>query len=114
KIIVKKKENKNKIPTHTTTLQLLKENNAVEIVAEKRGLTVGTIIGHIEKLKGLNQIDDALLANLKTTISKSDFDIIFAAVKKSEDGSLTALFTQLKGKYSYVQIRMVRLFVCHD
>ena len=39
------------IPTHITTLEMLKENLSIESIAEKRGVSVGTIINHIEKLQ---------------------------------------------------------------
>ncbi|MCX7126023.1 MAG: AAA family ATPase [Gammaproteobacteria bacterium] len=106
-----KKKNNNKIPTHITTLAMLKENLSIESIAKKRELTVSTVITHIEKLQGLKLIDNALIGNLKDGIPKKDFDLIFAALEKSEDGSLTSLYNQFEGKYSYASIKIVRLFV---
>ncbi len=108
------KNNKNKstkIPTHITTLEMLKENLSIELIAEKRELTVGTIINHIEKLQGLKKINNTLIENLKIGILKNDFDLIFAALKKSKDGELKAIYDQFEGKYSYSCIKIVRLFV---
>ena len=99
------------ISTHMTTLEMLKENLPIESIAAKRGLSVGTIISHIEKLKGLKQIDSSLLENLKDALPKNDFDIIFAELKKSEDGKLKPLHDKFEGKYSYAYIQLVRLFV---
>ncbi len=99
------------IPTHITTLEMLKENSSIESIAAKRGLSVGTIIRHIEKLKGLKQLDKVLMENLKDAISKNDFDIIFAELEKSEDRKLTPLYDKFAGKYSYACIQIVRLFV---
>lgn len=99
------------IPTHITTLEMLKENLPIESIAAKRGLSVGTIMSHIEKLKGLKQIDSSLIENLKDALPKNDFDVIFAEFKKSEDGKLKSLYDKFEGKYSYACIQLVRLFV---
>lgn len=102
---------KTEIPTHITTLEMLKENLTIESIAAKRGLSVGTVIRHIEKLKSLKQIDKALMENLKDVISKNDFDIIFAELEKSKDGKLQPLYDKFEGKYSYACIKIVKLFV---
>lgn len=102
---------KSKILTHITTLEMLKENLSIESIAKKRELTVGTIVSHIEKLKGLKQIDNALATHLKSAIPQNDFEIIFAELEKSEDGSLTSIYDKFQGKYSYAWIKIVRLFV---
>ena len=104
---IKKTENL----THMTTLAMLKEDSSVESIAVKRGLSVGTIISHIEKLKGLQKIDQDLMENLKSSISKNDFDIIFAELAKSEDGKLRQVYDKFDGRYSYTSIHIVRLFV---
>lgn len=102
---------KSKIPTHIITLSMLNENASIESTAEKRGLTVGTIIAHIEKLKSLKQISNDVIENIKSTIPKNDFDIIFDEIKKSEDGNLKSLYDKFGGKYSYTRIKIVRLFI---
>lgn len=98
-------------PTHVTTLEMFKENPSIESIAAKRGLSFGTVIGHLEKLKDLKQLDQALIENLKNTISKNDFDIIFAELERSRDGKLKPVYDKFKGKYSYPCIQIVRLFV---
>ena len=113
KVPVKEKNTKikeAKIPTHMTTLEMIKEKLSIESIAAKRGLTIGTVIKHLEKLKGLKQINDALMANVKDTISSTDFDVIFAELKKSGDGKLQAIYDKFAGKYSYSFIQIVRLF----
>jgi len=106
-----KEIDKEKNPTHITTLEMFKENLSIESIAAKRGLSLRTIIGHIEKLKGLNQLDQVLMTNLKNAISENDFDIIFAELEKSEDGKLRPVYDKFEGKYSYICIQIVRLFV---
>ncbi len=102
---------KTKIPTHITTLSILKENASIEAAAQTRGLTVGTIIAHIEKLKSLKLIADEIIEDIKNTIPKNDFDAILTELKKSEDGELKAIYDKFVGKYSYNRIRIVRLFM---
>lgn len=114
KTIVKAKHirgKKTKIPTHITTLQMLQEKLSIESIAKKRGVTIGTVINHIEKLKGLKQINNALIAHVKNAIPKTDFDLIFAALEKSENGSLKPIYDKFEGKYSYDCIKIVRLCV---
>ena len=92
------------------TLELLKEDLSIESVAKQRGLTLGSIVSHIDKLKGLKLIDSAFMEQLKNTIPKETFDAIFAEFKKSEDGKLTAIYEHFEGAYSYNMLRLVRLF----
>jgi len=40
-----------KIPSHEKTLALLQERKPIRDIAQERGMTLGTIIGHLEKLK---------------------------------------------------------------
>jgi ATP-dependent DNA helicase PIF1 len=105
------KNKKTKMATHITTLDMLKENLSIEAIANKRGLSIGTIISHIEKLKGLRLIENVHLENVKDRILKNDFEIIFAELEKSEDGKLTPVYEKFKGYYSYACIQTVRLFV---
>ena len=113
KIIAQEKTRTKKtvIPTHFTTLEMLNENLSIESIAEKRGLSVGTIMTHLEKLKTLNKIDSSLIENLKDLLPKNDFDVIFSEFKKSEDGKLKPIYDKFEGKYSYTSIKLVRLFV---
>lgn len=99
------------IPSHFVTLEMLKENKSIETIAAQRELSISTIFTHIERLKDLHLIDKQHLKQLKCMLVQEDFDMIFAALKRSEDGKLTSIFEQFDGKYTYEDIRMVRLFV---
>src|SRR3990167_1539608 len=99
------------IPTHMITLELLKDGGSFESIAEKRGLSVGTIVNHIEKSKGLKLIDKDKIGPLKDQIPKEDFDIILSELEKSEDGKLKTIYDKYEEKYSYICIQIVRLFV---
>lgn len=98
-------------PTHMITLELLKDGCHLEVIAEKRGLSLGTILRHIEICKGLKLIDKDHLGSLKDQIQKEDFDIILSELEKSADGKLKTIYDKCEGEYSYTCIQIVRLFV---
>ncbi|MDR3492317.1 MAG: AAA family ATPase [Gammaproteobacteria bacterium] len=100
-----------KNPTHLVTLEMLKKKSSIESIAVTRGFTVGTILSHIEKLKGLKQIDNSFIDYLKDDIIKEDFDTISLELEKSDDGKLTPIYNNFEGKYPYSYIQLVRLFV---
>jgi len=98
------------IPTHMITLGMIKENLSIESIAEKREFSLETIVNHIEKLLSLKQIDSSHMAGLKKKLPETDFDIILSELKKSEDGKLKPIYEKFEGKYSYLDIKIVRLF----
>lgn len=102
---------KESAPTHMITLELLKSNISLESIAEKRGLSFGTIVSHIEKCMGLKLIEKNHIELLKDQIPKDDFNIILSELEKSEDGKLKDIYDKYEGKYSYTCIKIVRLFV---
>ncbi len=102
---------KSKIPTHITTLQMVKEKLSIESIAEKRALSKGTVLSHIEKLKGLKLIDSSALSYFKDLLPEEEFEIILAELKQSIDGKLTPIYDKFAGKYSYASIQLVRLFL---
>jgi len=107
----KNRKNNTAIPTHLITLAMLKENIFIDSIARKRGLSMGTIISHVEKLKGLNQLDSSCMETLKATLPKQDFEVIFAELKQSEDGKLKPIYEKFGEKYTYASLRVVRLFM---
>lgn len=106
KTIKSKKSN-----TKTATLEMLKKSLSIELIAAKCELTPGTIIRHIEKLQDLNQVQYTHLSHLKESFPKKDFDLILAELENSEDGKLKPIYDKFQGKYSYVNIQVVRLFL---
>ena len=96
--------------THFATLAMINENLSIEEIAEKRGISIGSVLSHIEKLKAIDKIDDAYLEQLKEMIPKEEFDIIFAEMQQCEEGMLKPLYDKFSGIYSYVSIRLVKLF----
>ena len=76
-------------------------------IAKERGMTLGTIISHLEKLKeGKYDVD------LKPYAPKpTDLKAIKAAFKSLKDTKLSPVHRKLKGKYGYEDIRLARLFI---
>lgn len=93
-----------KTKTHTVTQEMLKAGLTLLEIAEQRGLSVDTIIGHIEKLIELKEE-----VELKHVLpAKKDVTAIKKAFKELETKKLTPVFDQLRGKYTFHQIRLVR------
>lgn len=88
---------------------ILSRKNIVE-TAEIRTLTEGTIISHLEELAEQNKLPKEKLNHLFEKENK-DTQIIMKALEKDETGKLKPVFDALKGKYSYEQIRLIRLFI---
>ncbi len=83
------------------TQKILKKNLSIESIAKKCGISIDTIINHIEKLQNLKRIDNAYMACLKKMVPKTDFDIVCSELKKSEDDRLKPIYEKFEGKCSY-------------
>lgn len=105
-----KKTEKTKSDSHLKTLELLEKKLPIDDIAELIGLSVGTVVRHIEKLLSLNMIDLDYLIYLKDLIPKQDFAIIAKEFENSEDGKLKPIYEKFSGKYSYAGIQIVKLF----
>jgi DNA-binding MarR family transcriptional regulator len=101
--------------TYQTTRDLLiKDKLSIEEIAQKRGMTTGTIISHIEKL-----VEDGGLSVSKDLVrvkpDSASFEVMMMAlvkVKQKEGQMLLSQTRELLGsKYSFDQIRLARLFL---
>lgn len=93
-----------KTKTHAVTQEMLKEGLTIKEIADARGLSPDTIIGHIEKLKELGE--DVFIDHVLPP--KKDVTVIKKAFKELETTKLSPVFDQLKGKYTFHQLRLVR------
>jgi len=96
-----------KKPTYEVTREYVEEKLSLADIVKKRGLTVGTILGHLERLQGMKQLPD--IEYLRP--ANKDFNNIKKAFKKFEDGKLAPVFEELKEKYSFEALRLARLFI---
>ncbi|MEX2525105.1 MAG: helix-turn-helix domain-containing protein [Gammaproteobacteria bacterium] len=97
-----------KRPTHEITLELLKEKTPLQEMARQRQLKPGTILQHIEKLKGLDALPD--IDYLRSEIPDDEFDRIVALFREAGDGRLAPVREKLGRRFSYEALRIARLF----
>jgi len=96
-----------KVSTYEKTRVFIKEGKTLKEIAKERGMTLGTIISHLEKLKKLNEKID-----LKKFKPKAkDLKKIKQAFIKTDDTKLAPVHNALKGEYSYEELRLARLFL---
>jgi len=112
KEIKKNRENvgvyvKNKKSTYEKTREFVKEKLPLEEIAKKRGMTIGTIISHLEKLQEM--IVDVDFSYLKP--QTDDLKKIKAAFKVTKSTKLSPVYKKLDGKYNYEDLRLARLFL---
>jgi len=103
----KKEVFKEKISTYEKTLAFIAEKLSLAEIAGKRGMTLGTVISHLEKLKAKNS---SLNLNVYKPKEK-DLKIIGDAFKKSGETKISPVYEILGGKYSYEELRLARLFL---
>jgi len=89
------------------TKELLDKKVSVERIAKKQNKKIDTIINHIEKLSDANVKLD--LSYLK--LPKSRFVVMEKAYKEIGDEKLKPVFEYLKGKYSYDELKLVRVLM---
>lgn len=103
-----------KLDTVSETKKFLDEGLGIKDIAKIRGLKAGTILDHIEEIKSEDPRYN--IYNLRKEISSTKFKNIYSAFKKaglSEDGKfrLAPVKNMLGSKYSYDELRLVRLFL---
>jgi hypothetical protein len=108
------KPKEKKLSTLEETRKMLDEGLDIKSIAKTRGLKVGTILDHVEQIK--EQDPNYNIYNLRGLIPQTKFKQIYAAFKKAgtSDGGVYKLgpVKELLGsKYSYDDLRLVRLFL---
>ena len=97
-----------KISTYAKPRLLGSEGLSLKEIAKKRGMTISTIIAHLEKLKELGASNEnfAMFAP-----SEEDLKKIRTAFSGMPDMKLAPVHEKLKGKYPYEELRLARLFM---
>jgi len=93
--------------TYEQTRELLAEGKDLEAVAEVRGVTLGTVISHLEKLKK----DGAELAYDRFKPKANDLKKIRKAFEDLDGDKLTPVFKRLDGEYTFEELRLARIFI---
>jgi ATP-dependent DNA helicase PIF1 len=96
--------------TQALTLELAQAGLSVADIAARRGLTSGTIYGHLEEL-----VDEgSLLLEVAMRVVGQDFDVaegmaaVAGAIGEHGDAALKPLFIALNERYDYNQLRILR------
>jgi hypothetical protein len=96
-----------KVSTYEQTRTLVEQGLSLKEIAETRGMTVGTIIAHLEKLQKLSRGVDLSYLKPKAV----DLKKIQKAFATSKDGKLAPVHRKLRGAYTYEELRLARLFL---
>ena len=93
--------------TYAATKQLLEQGRSITEVAAERGLSVRTVVGHVEKL-----VTDGEDVDLGPLLPASDrLDAIRHAIDRSGATVLAPVKAMLGKDYTYEEIRLVRAFM---
>lgn len=95
--------------TQDETKALVEEGLDIDQIAKKRSLTVGTICDHVEKLLRAGELSSIDTEDLVPPRLHDSLDAIHAVFAKTKDAKLAPVFTKLKGKYSYDDLRIARI-----
>jgi len=99
--------------TYDETLTLLEQGMTFAETAKERDLTIGTICDHVEKLVLEKRIStDVLMDRLPVKIHDGLIELK-PVFKKVGFEKLTPVFSKFKGKYSYDELKLARIF-CHE
>lgn len=89
------------------TKKLILQKMIINEIAEKRGLSVGTIMNHIEKIS----VTDGYLDLMYLRPSQAKFEIIAKAFKQTSGNLLAPVHEILGEDYSYEELRLARIFL---
>jgi len=95
-----------KVPTVEQTRALVEQGLSLEEIAKGRGMTVTTIVSHLEKLQKLGSAID--LSRFKPKVI--DLKKIQKAFVATKGEKLAPVHRKLKGAYTYEELRVARLF----
>ena len=103
-----------KLDTVSETKKMLDDGKSPKDIAKARGLKLGTVLDHVEKIK--EKDPNYNIYNLRSSIPQTRFKEIYSAFRKigmSEGGfyKLAPIRELLGPKYSYDDLRLVRLFL---
>lgn len=95
-------------PSHLVTRDLLREKLSLEEIAAKRGVKTGTILDHAERLQLLGELPD--ISHLRGALPEKDFTVILEEFRRSTDGKLAPVRQKVGSRFSWEDLRLVRLF----
>ncbi len=107
------KETGEKLSTFEITLKMIKEGKSLEEILIARGVKIGTILTHIEKLleEELLNKDDILYLMPETDEFNTMIEKVRQEAEKLKEFRLSLVFRALGGQYSYDDIRFAKVFL---
>lgn len=99
---------KKKLSTTEETLSLLRGGKTPSEIAKVRGMTVRTIISHLETLRTKGALLDSDITMLKELFDADDLSHIHQAFKKLGKEKLTPIHEHLQGVYDYETLSLAR------
>ncbi len=88
------------------TLGVVRDARDLKSAAKERGLTISTVVRHLEELDELDRLSHADFAHL---IPPDAADEIAEALASDRSGRLGPVYSALRGRHSFETIRLVRL-----
>jgi hypothetical protein len=104
-IAAKRKEDKEKLDTKRSSLELFKSGKVIREVAIERGMAYGTIEGHLIHFIGTGELD------IYSVFKKENIDQVIAYLEENRVTSLTQIKAALGETISYSEIRAVQLYL---
>ncbi len=106
---VLKRSTSAKPDTYGATLELAVSGMGISEIAKSRGLTLGTICSHIEKLLQAGKIAPKAVSSLLPESVQKSASKIHTAFTVTKSVSLTSAYDHLDGLYTFDEIRLARL-----
>ncbi|MDA2922853.1 AAA family ATPase [Patescibacteria group bacterium AH-259-L07] len=95
--------------TYEKTKLLVEQKLSIKEIAKRRGLSPGTIVGHLETL--LSRRENCNLDYLRSVLPRDRFQKIKIAFEKTKDTRLSPVRKILGHSFSYDELRLARLFL---
>ena len=105
-----KEKERGKLSTYEVTLIHLKQSVSLKEIAEARGLSVGTIAGHLIKIRKDHPDENLNFYKPKAAILKK-VKVVYDEQPKNTPVSLNAIYGKLGGKVSYDDIKLAIAFL---
>ena len=114
KIYAQKKESKEKKSTkqstYDLTLSYLQQKKSIEEIAEERGMTAGTISGHVIRLRSDYPKEDLSFYKPKKALFNK-VKKVYELQSKGNEISSKVIFDALNGEVSYQDIKLCIAFL---
>jgi len=99
--------------TYEETLSLWRQGRGINDIAHVRGITKGTVIGHLEELCMRGKVELYELRRAAPERILNSLSEIALAFRELGTERLLPVYTRFNGKYSYDEIRLVRI-ICSE